>query len=211
MQKKKRTWFHLHWFDCKLDTSRWFVIDSLNFFAQDPGFRTLTSPHWEHGSVHQLFQPEHHAPGVGRFGLRLRMISSTMFSTGSFRWNCLAKAAPLWAIWSKLEVWRKWGSILGGLSQIMYLRSLFTVLFLKSGELQITEWKYPSWDQTTFVKYINSFRGRLSQPNTQNSRNDRLRTTQGEPTNAEKNCYNFSIASCMYEHVDVYKHGILNS
>ena len=172
---------HLHWFNCEFQSSTRPVMDSSNFFAWDPGFKTLTSPHWEQGSIHHLFRPEHHAPGTAWLRPRLRIFASTMSSTGSPFLNCLAKAAPLSAIWTKSDVLRKWGSIFGGLSQIRYLKSLFTVVFINSGELQTTEWKYPSSDKTTLVKYMRRVRGRLSQPSTQNSRKDRLRMTHGEP------------------------------
>ena len=105
---------HLHWFDCELQSSRRFVMVSSNFLACGPGFKTLTSPHWEQGSIQILLRPVHHAPGATRLRPRLRIFSS---------------------------------------------------------------------------KYIRRVRGRLSHPNTQNSRKDRLKTNHWEPAIPKKYSY----------------------
>lgn len=91
---------HLHWFDWEFEPSRRLVTDSSNFFAWSPGLKTLASPQLEQGSIHQLFLPVHHAPGTTLLRPRLRIFSSIIFSTGSSFWNCRAKAAPLWTVWS---------------------------------------------------------------------------------------------------------------
>lgn len=98
-------------------------------------------------------------------------------------------------------MFRKRGSILGGLSQIMYLRSPLTVVFLNSGALQMTEWKYTSWGRITLFEYIRRVRGRLSHPRTQNSRKRRLKITHWEPGNPVRFIYQTSIptANLFYE------------
>lgn len=73
---------HLHWFDWVFKSSRRLVMDSWNFLASGPAFKTLTSPHCEHGSIHQLFRPVHQAPGAARLCPRLRIFSSIMSRTG---------------------------------------------------------------------------------------------------------------------------------
>lgn len=173
--------FHWHWFDWVFQSLRRFFMDSSNFLTWEPGFKIFTSLHWEQGSIHQLFRPEHHAPGRSRLRPRFKIFRSTMSNTESSLWNFRANAAPLSAMTSKFDTLRNRGSIFGGSSQIINLRSLLTVLFLNSFELQLTEWKYPSWDKTMLLKYMRSVRGRLSHPRMQNSRNDRLRKNQGEP------------------------------
>lgn len=84
--------------DFSFQLSRSLSIDLPNLLACGPGLTTFTSPHCEHGSIHQLFRPLHHAPGVTRFGSRFRMFLSIMSSTAASFSNCLAKAAPLLTI-----------------------------------------------------------------------------------------------------------------